>query len=623
MWMRNIAAVGLLLLLSGSRASLGQSGPGSIGGVGRHLSGGPDLSVSAPKKCQLISVPMCRNIGYNYTSMPNQYGDDTQEEAASEVHQFWPLVEISCSQDLRFFLCSMYVPICMHNYDRHLPACRSVCLRAKKGCAPLMRQYGFSWPEKMDCSKLPDYGDPDTLCMDVNHTSTSQPVTTLPPDTDTSYGSAPASCECRCQAPLVQLTENEAHYNKVYTAGLPNCAMPCEGLFFSEKDRDRQFASVWIGMWSILCAVSSTVTVLTFLINSKRFNYPERPIVMLSACYVMVSAGYIVRLAVGPQTIACDGRVLRYGSSGPWLCTVVFLLTYLFGMASCVWWVMLCVAWFLAAGLKWGSEAIAKYSEVFHCIAWVLPIVKFILVLTFSLVDGDPISGICSVGNTNLTAMRLFVLLPLVTYLLIGSVFLLTGFVALFRIRSVIKQQASAKTYKLEKLMIRIGIFSILYTLPASVVIACHFYESQMRERWLQDKACRCPGEKPAAEPEYGVFMLRQFMQLAVGITSGVWVWSGKTLHTWRQFLGRLFCCTGRGGGGGGGGGGGAYSRPSAGGHHFVLGGGAAAQAQAAASAAAVSLTGDPRSHYKFSQAPGQPPLPLLPQSAGNQMSHV
>uniref|UniRef100_A0A1I8FM45 FZ domain-containing protein n=1 Tax=Macrostomum lignano TaxID=282301 RepID=A0A1I8FM45_9PLAT len=137
------------------RASLGQSGPGSIGGVGRHLSGGPDLSVSAPKKCQLISVPMCRNIGYNYTSMPNQYGDDTQEEAASEVHQFWPLVEISCSQDLRFFLCSMYVPICMHNYDRHLPACRSVCLRAKKGCAPLMRQYGFSWPEKMDCSKLP------------------------------------------------------------------------------------------------------------------------------------------------------------------------------------------------------------------------------------------------------------------------------------------------------------------------------------------------------------------------------------------------------------------------------------------------------------------------------------
>uniref|UniRef100_A0A1I8F2G6 G_PROTEIN_RECEP_F2_4 domain-containing protein n=1 Tax=Macrostomum lignano TaxID=282301 RepID=A0A1I8F2G6_9PLAT len=416
-------------------------------------------------------------------------------------YQFWRWWNLVQPGPVRFFSL------------QHAPAgsaAPSACA-AKKGCAPLMR-----------------------------HRSP-----TLPPDTDTSYGSGRPPASAAARRRLVQLTENEAHYNKVYTAGLPNCAMPCEGLFFSEKDRDRQFASVWIGMWSILCA---------------RFNYPERPIVMLSACYVMVSAGYIVRLAVGPQTIACDGRVLRYGSSGPWLCTVVFPadLPVRHGQL-CV--VGSCCAW---PG-SW------RPAQVFHCIAWVLPIVKFILVLTFSLVDGDPISGICSVGNTNLTAMRLFVLLPLVTYLLIGSVFLLTGFVALFRIRSVIKQQASAKTYKLEKLMIRIGIFSILYTLPASVVIACHFYESQMRQ------GLPLPGEKPAAEPEYGVFMLRQFMQLAVGITSGVWVWSGKTLHTWRQFLGRLFCCTGRGGGGGGGGGGAAYSRPSAGGHHFVLGGGAAA----------------------------------------------
>uniref|UniRef100_A0A1I8FDC1 FZ domain-containing protein n=1 Tax=Macrostomum lignano TaxID=282301 RepID=A0A1I8FDC1_9PLAT len=372
----------------------------------------------------------------------------------------------------------------MHNYDRHLPACRSVCLRAKKGCAPLMRQQHH----RQQCPVSPplDYGDPDTLCMDVNHTSTSQPVTTLPPDTDTSYGSAPASCE----RPLVQLTENEAHYNKVYTAGLPNCGpCPVRGLFFSEKDRDRQFASVWIGMWSILCAVSSTVTVLTFLINSKRFNYPERPIVMLSACYVMVSAGYIVRLAVGPQTIACDGRVLRYGSSGPWLCTRGVPADLPVRMASCVWWVMLCVAWFLAAG---SSVPLHRLGAA---------IVKFILVLTFSLVDGDPISGICSVGNTNLTAMRLFVLLPLRL-----PAHRLRG---LFRIRSVIKQQASAKTYKLEKLMIRIGIFSILYT-PCQPPWSSPAISTSRRcvSAGCRTRPAAARGEAPA-EPEYGVFMLR------------------------------------------------------------------------------------------------------------------
>ena len=52
-------------------------------------------------------------------------------QAGLEVHQFWPLVKIQCSPDLRFFLCSMYTPICMESYTRPLPACRSVVTRQK------------------------------------------------------------------------------------------------------------------------------------------------------------------------------------------------------------------------------------------------------------------------------------------------------------------------------------------------------------------------------------------------------------------------------------------------------------------------------------------------------------
>ena len=28
-----------------------------------------------------------------------------------------------------------------------------------------MRQYGFAWPERMNCEGLPEYGDPNNLCM--------------------------------------------------------------------------------------------------------------------------------------------------------------------------------------------------------------------------------------------------------------------------------------------------------------------------------------------------------------------------------------------------------------------------------------------------------------------------
>ena len=73
-------------------------------------------------------------------------------------------------------------------------------------------------------------------------------------------------------------------------------------------------------------------------------------------------------------------------------------------------------------------------------------------------IDGDPVVGICYVGNHDLTHLRLFVLVPLIVYLFFGTLFLLVGFVCMFRIRSAIKAQGSAKTDKLECLMLRLGV---------------------------------------------------------------------------------------------------------------------------------------------------------------------
>lgn len=36
------------------------------------------------KRCEEITVPMCRNIGYNHTTMPNQFHHETQDEAGLE-----------------------------------------------------------------------------------------------------------------------------------------------------------------------------------------------------------------------------------------------------------------------------------------------------------------------------------------------------------------------------------------------------------------------------------------------------------------------------------------------------------------------------------------------------------
>nr|AMB26748.1 frizzled5/8 [Leptochiton asellus] len=542
------------------------------------------------RQCQEITIPMCKNIGYNLTYMPNQFNHETQEEAGLEVHQFWPLVEIHCSSDLKFFLCSMYAPICMTNYQKPLPACRTVCERAKAGCAPLMRQYGFAWPERMDCDNLPEYGTKGQLCMDANTTekSTPPPKTKYPPiipkpppagtgqhptkkiyypnnppvphnpDSPNSGGKGPIwtlpgdmsgfvpNCSCGCSKPLVSISKSSGRYSKISTGNVTNCAMNCDSPYF-KGDEEKTFAVFWIGLWSVLCCISTLMTMLTFLIDMQRFKYPERPIIFLSGCYFMVSVGYIIRLVMGKESIACEKvmgeNIIRYETTGPAVCTIVFLLIYFFGMASSIWWVILSFTWFLAAGLKWGQEAIARHSQYFHLTAWLIPSVKSIGVLAASSVDGDPIAGICYVGNQNIANLRGFVLAPLFVYLIIGTSFLLAGFVSLFRIRNVIKQQGRAKTDKLERLMIRIGVFSVLYTVPATIVISCYFYEQHMRLKWEKTVTCSCgscPCSKDAAAPDFSVFMLKYFMCLVVGITSGFWIWTGKTLESWKKFYRKL-----------------------------------------------------------------------------------
>lgn len=104
--------------------------------------------------CEQIKVPFCMNLAYNTTKMPNLLDHQSQEEAGLEVHQFYPLVKINCSSDLKLFLCSIYLPVCSI-LDRPIPPCRSLCLSAKSGCEGIMNKYGYDWPSGLDCAQFP------------------------------------------------------------------------------------------------------------------------------------------------------------------------------------------------------------------------------------------------------------------------------------------------------------------------------------------------------------------------------------------------------------------------------------------------------------------------------------
>jgi len=589
----------LHLLLLMSAVTCGQDGPVQTALSSSVLDSrtGGDLPRAQPQtgaragspkathgKCEQITIPLCTNIEYNETIMPNLLGHAKQEEAGMEVHQFFPLVKVKCSEHLQFFLCSVYAPVCTI-LPEAIPPCRSLCLAAREGCEELMNKFGFQWPPALECSKYP-VASQETGQLCVGDTSGSgrggggRGQHSTPDITDynkpTRAPHKPYNPEdphreggpFECPAHLTVSSDQEY---KLYVGEqvVENCGAPCYKMFFTEGEVS--FSQYWVGCWAILCLASCTFTILSFLIDVSRFPYPERPIIYLSACYAAIAAAYVVGFAYGDQ-ISCNEaeappsdsptvemeRTVKQGQMKDWRCTILFMVLYFFGMAGSIWWVVLTVTWFLSAGLKWGTEAIDVQSQWFHFLAWALPAIKTVAVLIMKKVEGDILTGACYVGMWDQWSMRWLVLTPLVIYLSIGTLFLIAGLVSLVRIRTVMKQDGT-KTDKLEKLILRIGVFSVLYTVPAVIIVACVFYEQHYFSAWMlqwQDATCRdkvfakrwhfpCPvrgvhfEQTPA--PDFTVYMIKYVMILMIGIVSGFWVWTEKTLQTWAAFFRRIF----------------------------------------------------------------------------------
>ncbi|KAI4892481.1 hypothetical protein NFI96_027981 [Prochilodus magdalenae] len=109
-------------------------------------------SLPSTGKCEPIIVPMCTDVSYSHTMMPNSLGHASQEDAGLSIHQFYPLVKVECSPELKRFLCSVFVPECVNGTAR--PVCRTICEEARLGCKSLMNKFGFSWPSNLDCESF-------------------------------------------------------------------------------------------------------------------------------------------------------------------------------------------------------------------------------------------------------------------------------------------------------------------------------------------------------------------------------------------------------------------------------------------------------------------------------------
>jgi len=127
----------IMVLMSLSSAS-DVMGPGYRSPVagGGHMS---SQGIMPPHhgRCEPITIPLCKDIQYNETIMPNLLNHQKQEDAGLEVHQFYPLVKVQ-------YLTGMCVNL--HVLPWSLPKVRELnCNEQNSSSVLLAFRAGFSW----------------------------------------------------------------------------------------------------------------------------------------------------------------------------------------------------------------------------------------------------------------------------------------------------------------------------------------------------------------------------------------------------------------------------------------------------------------------------------------------
>ncbi|KAL9979459.1 hypothetical protein ACROYT_G017130 [Oculina patagonica] len=117
------------------------------------------------QRCEGIQIDLCKSLPYNSTRLPNSFEQDTQ---SSVNRTLWDLAQringVVCSEDLLFFVCSLYLPICVENQGirKSIKPCRSVCEKVKNDCQAAVKSIAgvespfLAFPE-FECEKLEDY----------------------------------------------------------------------------------------------------------------------------------------------------------------------------------------------------------------------------------------------------------------------------------------------------------------------------------------------------------------------------------------------------------------------------------------------------------------------------------
>ncbi|TKR95557.1 hypothetical protein L596_009708 [Steinernema carpocapsae] len=351
-------------------------------------------------KCVPITINECKKVlPYKITRFPNLIGSENEKDAEAELITFQPLVGTGCSQLLKFFMCSVYLPMCHEKVPVPIYPCRPVCEKVKNSCSPVLHEFGFKWPEKMNCSKFNEENKDETMCM-VGPASEDEPIHHEDPEHGqevaqvNNEGVSQPSVQTRCK--------NKLNEPSIYMNRTGQCVPLCKSSHgYSQNDQETARSALQI--LSILCISLTIMCVLLYCMRRQGLaNLCDRSLVFSSVSFALSSVVYLFSLVYKDQ-VSCmpyvNSQIFVVAGLQYVPCTIMAIILYYFGTTGRLWWFVLCYFWYKPQPDP--AVAPSSSSGVFRMqmLTWGVPLSLLIVALMAQSVQADPLTGICLVGG--------------------------------------------------------------------------------------------------------------------------------------------------------------------------------------------------------------------------------
>ncbi|CAI2308752.1 unnamed protein product [Caenorhabditis sp. 36 PRJEB53466] len=356
------------------------------------------LLAAGAQKCQRVDHEMCNDLPYNLTSFPNLVGEESFKDAAESISTYKPLLSVVCSEQLKFFLCSVYFPMCNEKLAHPIGPCRPLCLSVKEKCLPVLQSFGFSWPEVIRCDKFPLENNREKMCMKgPNEQGAIQ-------DERGKHAAAELDDEENDKRREADRLNGKCPTDEVFLNRSSKCVPLCHN---PQKigQTDRESSSRFLLFLSLSSVILTILSV--FVVSLSRLemisSLPEAAMFFSCLAFCVTSIIYIFSVTFKDQfQISCTDYthhlLFVVGGLSHVPCSSVASVIYYSATCSRLWWLLLCLSWNKATR----SANMLDDSRT-RVVMLILgsPLAPLMLALLARAVAADPLTGLCFIGSAS------------------------------------------------------------------------------------------------------------------------------------------------------------------------------------------------------------------------------